>query len=81
MDTYTEELKEDNVAQDGYKLYYGPIGVNNMSYCVVRNNETGIVELYGGSKEQIGELDGRLFDRKRLAVIKNVPAIFEYLKN
>lgn len=80
VDTYTEKLKKDNVAQDGYKLYYGPIGVNNTSYCIVRNNETGVVELYGGSKEQIGELDGRQFDRKRLAVIKNVPAVLEYLK-
>ncbi|MDY6352660.1 MAG: hypothetical protein SPL57_06425 [Lachnospiraceae bacterium] len=81
VDTYSEELKDDDLAKDGYSCYYAPIGIGGMSFCVVHKNDSGTAELYGGDKGQIGRLKGEVFKRDKLASISRSPAASYYLKN
>ena len=74
IDTYTENLKGYNTREEAYPVYYAPLGMGDISYYVKRNIKDGSAVLYGGSKSQIGGLNGAQFDRQKLATIKQSPS-------
>ncbi|MDY6351421.1 MAG: hypothetical protein SPL57_00075 [Lachnospiraceae bacterium] len=75
---YTEGVKGYNDEYKQYRVYYGPLGMGDISYFVKRDAENGTAVLYGGEKSQIRGLNGKQFKRKKLAVIKRSPAMSEY---
>ncbi len=80
VDTYTERFKGYNAFVPEYRLYYEPLGIGDVSYCVLRNNDTGTAELYGGNKSQIGKINGVQFKRIKLATIGPSPAVKQCMK-
>ena len=80
IDTYSEDIKDNmRPVTDSAAWYYVPIGVGENSYFVKRNFNDGTCELYGGSKKNIGHLNGSHFPRKKLAEVKQSPAVKQYI--